>query len=75
MIELLKEQKLLTPELSKIWENTDGCADQYICASSLYLMSVLYQCYSSIIDQGISATGYGKEGVDGLNGIGKRYIY
>ena len=39
-IELLKEQKVLTSTLITIWENTDGCAEQYICASALYLMSV-----------------------------------
>ena len=33
------------------------------------------QCYSIIIDRGISATGHGKEMVDGLNAIDKRYIY
>ena len=48
-IEILKEQKLLMSTLSKIWENTYSCAEQYICASELYLMSFLYQCYSIII--------------------------
>ena len=33
------------------------------------------QCYSIIIDQGISAPGHGKEVVVGLNAIDKRYIY
>ena len=33
------------------------------------------QCYSVIIDCGISAPGYVKEVVGGLNGIYKRYIY
>ena len=35
----------------------------------------LSQCYSVIIDRGISAPGYGKYVVDGLNSIYKRYIY
>ena len=34
LIELFKK-KVLTSTLSKIWENTDGCAEQYICDSSL----------------------------------------
>ena len=38
-------------------------------------MSFLSQCYSVIIDQGISAPGHGKEIVDGLNAVDKRYIY
>ena len=61
--------------MSTIWENTDGCDEQYICASVLYLMSVMSKCYSIIIDQGISAPGHGKEMVDGLNAVDKSYIY
>ena len=38
-------------------------------------MSVVSQCYSIIIDRGISAPGNGKEVVDGLNAVDKRYIY
>ena len=33
------------------------------------------QTYSIIIDRGISAPGHGKEVVDGLNSVDKRYIY
>ena len=75
LIEVLKEQKVTTSTLSKILENTDVCADQYICASALYLMLVLSQCHSIIIDQGISAPVHVKDVVDGLNAIDKRYIY
>ena len=50
LIELLKIKKVLTSELITIWENTDGCGEQYRCALELYLMSVLSQCYSVIID-------------------------
>ena len=38
-------------------------------------MSVMSRCYSVIIDRGISAPGNGKEVVDGLNDVYKRYIY
>ena len=38
-------------------------------------MSVMSQTYSIIIDRGISAPGHGKEVVDGLNAVDKRYIY
>ena len=61
--------------MSTIWGNTDCCARQYICASALYLMLVMYKCYSIIIDQRVSASGNGKELVDGLNAVAKRYIY
>ena len=43
LISFLKNKKVLTTSLSKIWENTDGCAEQYICDSALYLMSVMSQ--------------------------------
>ena len=59
-IELLNEKKLFTSLLSTIWKNTDGCAEQYICTSLLYLMSVMLQFYSVIIDSGISAPVHGK---------------
>ena len=38
-------------------------------------MSVMSQCYSIIIDLGISATAHGKEVVGRLNDVYKRYIY
>ena len=66
---------MLKISLSIIWENTDGFAEQYRCASALYLMSVISQTYSLIIDWGISAPGHGKEVVDGLNDVDKLYIY
>ena len=66
---------MLTTSLSTIWENTGGYAEQYRCASALYLMSVISQTYLLIIDRGISAPGHGKEVVDGLNAVDKRYIY
>ena len=71
LIELLKERKVLMSELRTIWEYTDGCVEKFRCDSELYLMSVLYQCYSIIIDRGISAPGNDKEVVDGFNEIDK----
>ena len=68
-------QKLLISSLSTIWGKTDDCSEQYRYASELYLMSVRSHCYSAKIDWGISAPGHGKEVVDGLNAIDKRYIY
>ena len=61
--------------MSKIWEITFGCAEQYICTYALYLMSVLLQCYAVINDWGIGAPGHGKELLYRLNAIDKRYIY
>ena len=74
LISLLKDKKVLTKPLSTIYGNTDGCAEQYRCTSALYLMSVMSQYYSIIIDRGISGPGQCKEVVDGLNSVDKRYI-
>ena len=38
-------------------------------------MSVMSQCYSIIIDQGISAPGHDKKVLDGLNAVDKRYVH
>ena len=75
LISLLKNKQLLTTSLSTIWVNTDGCAEQYRCASALYLLSVMSKTYSIITDRGISAPWHGKEVVDGLNSVDKCYIY
>ena len=75
LISLLKNKQVLTSSLSTIWENTDGCAEQYRCASSLYLMSVMSKTYFIIIDRGIIAPEHGKEVADGLNSVDDRYIY
>ena len=75
LISLLNNKQVLRTSLSTIWENTDGCAEQYICASALYLMSVMSQTYSIIIDRGISAPRHGKEVMGGHNAVDKRYIY
>ena len=61
--------------LSTIWENTDGCAEQYIYATALYLMSDLSQRHSIIFDWGISSPWHVKKLVDSLNSIDKRYMY
>ena len=66
---------MLTKSLNKVWENTDVFAEQYICVHALYLMSVMSQYHSVIIDRVISAPGHGKEVVYVLNAVYKRYIY
>ena len=61
--------------LITIWKNTDGCADQYRCATELWCISVLSQCHSIIFGQGISEPKHGREVIDGINAIGRRYMY
>ena len=45
-----------------------------MCLSTIPYV-IVFQCHSVIIDQGISAPVHGKEVVDGINAIDKRYIY
>ena len=59
VIELFKNQKKMST-LITIWENTDGCAEQYRCAIALYLMSVLSQRHSIIFDWVINSPGHEK---------------
>ena len=66
IIELLKQRNILYSELSTLWENTDGCAENYRCDAALYLMSMLSQAFSVIIDRGISAPRHIREVVDEL---------
>ena len=61
--------------LSTIWENTDGCAEQYRCATTLYLISMFSRAFSVIIYRGISTPGHGIEVVDVLNDIYKRFLF
>ena len=35
LISLLNNKNVLTTSLSIIWENTNGCAEQYRCASAM----------------------------------------
>ena len=74
IIELLKQRIIMSNTLSKIWVNTYGCAYHYRCSTAFYLMSMLPQAFSVIIDRGISAPVHVRELLNGLNGIGKRVI-
>ena len=62
-------------KLSTLWENTDGCSEHYICATALYLLSMLSQEFYVIIERGISAPVHGRELVDDLKSIEKCFSY
>eukprot|EP00957_Ditylum_brightwellii_P137269 10465349-Ditylum_brightwellii.AAC.1 len=55
-------------------EETDGCAKQYRCAAAFNLLSMLAMQYNIVIDRAIQAAGHGKDVVDGLNAVDKRYL-
>ena len=67
IIELFQNRTLLFADMINIWENTDGCADQYQCVTVLYLLSMLAHAYNIITDCGVGSPGHGIEVVDGLN--------
>ena len=53
IIELLKQRNIMPNNLSTILENTDCCAKHYRCDTTIYLVSMLSQEFSVIIDHGI----------------------
>ena len=59
-IELLKNRQHIFYDLSTIWDNNNGCDEQYICASALYLLSILAHAYNIIIDKCIRTPGHGR---------------
>ena len=60
--------------MSTLWEDTDGCANKYRCALTIYLMTVLSSSYGIIMDRAMNAPGHGKNVVDGLNATEKHYL-
>ena len=59
---------------SKLWVSTYDSSEHYIFSTTLYLVSMLSQSFSLIIDHGISAPEHGIELVDGLN-ANKKVFY
>ena len=60
--------------ISTVWEYADGCAKQFRCALSTYLMTVLSSPYVIITDISINSPGHGNNVVDGLNAKYKLYL-
>ena len=58
-----------------IWDDTDGCAQHYICATAINLLLILSQSFNIIINLRISAPGYARDVVDGLNATDKGSFY
>ena len=61
--------------MSTIWDNRYVYAEHYRCDTALYLLSILSQDFNKNIYRGISATGYGREFVDGMNTTDTRFIF
>jgi hypothetical protein len=54
--------------------NTDGCTAQYRSFRALFLLSMLAFRFQIIIDRAVGAPGHGKDEVDRLNAVDKRYL-
>ena len=57
-----------------MWDQTDGCAKQYMCSIAYYLMSYLSTSYQIVLDRVLDTPGHGKDVVDGFNALQKRYL-
>ena len=74
IIELLNQCNIIPNTLSRIWGNTDSFSDHYRCATALYMLSILSQELSVIIDLDIIAPGHGIELVYSISAIYKSFL-
>ena len=65
---------ILVSGITTLWEDTDGCDNQYRCDLAIYLMTVLPYPYGIIMDEAINAPGHGNNVVDGLNATDIIYL-
>ena len=68
------EEYIIKANESIVWEETYGCAKQYICELEVYFMKTVSSTFKIIIDSKISSPVHGKYVVIGLNSIYKRYL-
>ena len=57
-----------------MWDQTDGCAKQYMCSIAYYLMSYLSKSYQFFLDRAVDTPGRVKDVVNGFNAVHKRYL-
>ena len=57
-----------------MWDQTDGCANQYRCPIAYYLMSFLSKSYQIVLDIAIDTPGHVKDVLNGFNAVHKRYL-
>ena len=65
---------MIAPLLTTVRDHTDGCAKQYRCSSTIYLISCLVLEFNIIIDRAVVSPGNGKNVVDGLSARDKRML-
>ena len=57
-----------------IYDAIDRYSKQYICANSMWILSVLEFTHRVIIDRWIDAPGHARSKIDGINGDEKKYL-
>ena len=70
----LLDQRMIKQESTTLWEETDGCAKQYSCATAMYLLSLISVRFNIVIDRTVGAPDHGKDIVDGLNSADKAFF-
>ena len=56
----------------KMWDQIDGCANQYRCFIAYYLVYFLSKSYKIVLDRAVDSPGRGKDVVDGFNAVQKQ---
>ena len=54
-----------------MWDQTDECANQYMCPIAYYLMYYLSKSHQIFLDRAVDTPGHGKYVVDGFNAVQK----
>ena len=57
-----------------MWDQTYGCANQYMGFIAYYLISLLSKSYKTVLDGAVDTPGHGKYVVDGFNAVKKLYL-
>ena len=74
MLQLLQQWNVLHTNSITILYNTDRCAEQYICATVLYLLPMLSHEHDIIVDRVVGSPGHVKDVVDVINAT-ENFIY
>ena len=57
-----------------MWDQTYGCAKQYMCSIAYYLMSFLSKSYQIVLDRAVDTPGHGKYVLYGFNDVQRQYL-
>ena len=74
LIQFILTKKWIAPLFTTIWDHTDGCTNQYCCASAIYLLSCIDLEYCININRAVGAPGHGKYFINGPNDRDKQIL-